>query len=210
MNRADRFALTAIAGIAIVLASWLTMATQYHVPSAAAASHPVVAARPVHMSLVLATPDMLGGEGHGPAYIPGNPVFPADTDVTVTVVNFDDATALAAGTERYAQAAGIKGSLRIETLDPNDPNAPGTVTTATSLDPAAGVSHTFTIPSLGLNVPIAPKAKTTFTFHTTHGGTYAWQCFDPCGGDPNGWGGPMATAGQMKGSVTVCASGCCC
>ena len=50
---------------------------------------------------------------------------------------------------------------------------------------------------------------TTFSFHSAAAGTYAWQCMDPCGSDPNGWGGAMATAGYMKVSLTSCV-GCCC
>ena len=162
----------------------------------------------MHMSMLIATPDMLGTDV-GPAYIPGDPTLPADSDVTITVTNFDDATALAPGTETYATATGVVGPLRITTLDPADPNAAGTVTLTRALDPATGVSHTFTIPKLGINVPIAPKARTTFTIHTTAAGTYPWQCFDPCGGDPAGWGGAMAKDGYMKGSVMVCGSGTC-
>ena len=60
---------------------------------------------------------------------------------------------------------------------------------------------------LGINIPIAPTSRTTFTFHTTgKAGMYEWQCFDPCGSDPGGWGGAMATAGYMKGTVMTCGS----
>ena len=116
---------------------------------------PVVAAAPVHVTWVIATPDMLGSTDK-PALIPGNPVLPANTDVTVSIVNFDDATAL--------------------------PTSPATK--VASLDPSTGVSHMFTVARLGLNVPMAPKSRTTFTFHTGGAGTYDWQCMDPCGTDP--------------------------
>ena len=217
MKRIDMYALAGIFGSSIILASFLVFATAYHTPTtttvAAAAVPAPAAAPPVHMSWVVATPDMLKSDV-GPAYVPGNPTLPADASVTVTVTNFDDATALTAGTERYAVATGVVGALTVESIDPASPNAPGTTKSVLALDPYKGVSHTFTIPSLGLNVPIAPKSRTTFTFHTGKAGTYQWQCFDPCGSDPNGWGGAMATAGYMKGSLMTCgscagASGCC-
>jgi len=158
-----------------------------------------------HYYLSIETPDMLGGtEDTGPAYVPASFTLPANEDVTLTIVNFDDATALPAGSEDYATAKGIKGSLSIEPLDTVNPNGVAkAVTTATSLDPAKGVSHTFTIVKLGLNVPVAPKARTTFTFHTGAAGSYTWQCMDPCGCGDTGWGCAMGHMGYMRGTVTV-------
>jgi hypothetical protein len=162
----------------------------------------VVASAPIHVTWVIATPDMLGS-GDKPAYLPANPVLPANTDVTVTVVNFDDATALPAGSESFASPTGIIGQLRVAPLNPADPNANTPSTAVSSLDPATGVAHTFTVPKLHLNVPIAPKSRTTFTFHTGAAGKYDWQCMDPCGTDPNGWGGAMATTGYRRGTLTI-------
>ena len=162
----------------------------------------VSASAPIHVTWVIATPDMLGSKDK-PAYLPANPVLPANTDVTVTVVNFDDATALPAGSESFATPTGITGDLSVAPMDPADPNANTLAKSLSSLDPATGVSHTFTVAALHLNVPIAPKSRTTFTFHTGGAGTYAWQCMDPCGTDPAGWGGAMATAGYMRGTLTI-------
>lgn len=160
---------------------------------------PVAVSKPVHLSLVIATPDMLGSDV-GPAYLPSDFTVPANTTVTITVTNFDDATALPA---QYATATGIIGKLTIQPLDPADPNATAASTTAASLDPDTGVSHTFTIPTIGLNVPIAPKAKTTFTIHTGKAGKYTWHCMDPCGTGASGWGGAMDAKGYMTGTMTV-------
>jgi heme/copper-type cytochrome/quinol oxidase subunit 2 len=93
------------------------------------------------------------------------------------------------------------------------------------------VQHTFAIPSLGLNVPVAspttvsennnlcgtspctaanqdqnsPHAVVKFTFKTpSTPGTYRWQCFVPCGGGyVDGNGGPMGTPGYMMGQMEV-------
>jgi hypothetical protein len=76
--------------------------------------------------------------------------------------------------------------------------------TLVTIGPPQGVSHTFTILALGINVPLAAHARTSFTIHTGAPGKYAWRCFDPCGADPMGWGTAMAArSGFMEGTVTV-------
>jgi hypothetical protein len=84
------------------------------------------------------------------------------------------------------------------------------------------VGHTFSIPGINLNVPMAspgltanlcgaspctsgPKETMTFSFmspKTT--GVYFWQCRVPCGGGfIDGFGGPMQTIGFMTGNMEV-------
>jgi hypothetical protein len=88
------------------------------------------------------------------------------------------------------------------------------------------VGHTFTVPQLGVSVPlpgVADDAKNPcstpapcdpsfdhntvqFTFQTGAAGTYTWQCFVPCGvGYIAGFGGPMSTVGYMNGVLQVTA-----
>lgn len=87
-----------------------------------------------------------------------------------------------------------------------------------------GVAHTFTVPTLGINVPfygVPSDAKTIctaapcsprrsvhniikFSFVTPAPGQFRWQCFIPCGvGYLDGNGGPMATLGYMAGFLKV-------
>jgi hypothetical protein len=99
--------------------------------------------------------------------------------------------------------------MSIQSMDATNPNLASATRTTDRLDPTTGISHTFTIATLGLSVPIAPKSKTTFTFHTGTAGSYTWQCMDPCGSGPIGWAGAMSTKGYMSGHVSVC-GGCCC
>jgi hypothetical protein len=90
---------------------------------------------------------------------------------------------------------------------------------------SCSVGHTFSIPGIGLNVPIAsptslkdnndlcddspctsgPHATVTFTFKSpTSTGDYFWQCRVPCGlGYLDGFGGPMQTVGFMTGQMEV-------
>jgi hypothetical protein len=211
MERFDRYALAFIVGGSILTASVVTALTSWHTPVAHAPARPSAvqlaaartAAHPLHETLVIATPDMLGSDDM-PAYLPSTLSLPADSTVTITVVNFDDATALPAGSEQFAVAQGVIGPLQVQALDPTKPNdTSAPVDTTTAMDPAKGVSHTFTIAKLGINVPIAPKSRTTFTIHTGRAGTYEWQCMDPCGTGDTGWGGAMASDGYMRGTLTV-------
>lgn len=61
------------------------------------------------------------------------------------------------------------------------------------------VSHTFTVTSLGLNVPI-PSSSIVVTyvrFNST--GTFTWNCFSPCIGEPY----MQTVPGYMEGTLTV-------
>ena len=86
------------------------------------------------------------------------------------------------------------------------------------------VGHTFSIPQLGINVPMASPSLTAslcssspctggphqviqFSFMTPRsGGSFYWQCRVPCGGGfLDGFGGPMQTIGFMTGTMQVVA-----
>ena len=87
------------------------------------------------------------------------------------------------------------------------------------------VGHTFSIPGIGLNAPMAtpsnpganlcgaspctsgPHMTMTFSFMTPRTtGEYFWQCRVPCGGGfIDGFGGPMQTLGFMTGNMEVVA-----
>jgi hypothetical protein len=159
---------------------------------------------PITLNLTIVTGDMTG-KADWPAYIPSDFALPAHATVVVIVTNFDDATPLPAASRQFAQATGVQdNTFTVTPFAAANPNsATGPTVSRTALDPTQ-VSHTFTIPSLGINVPIAPHARTTFILHTGAPGTYAWRCMDPCGTGSSGWGGPMAAMrGYMEGTLTV-------
>jgi hypothetical protein len=134
---------------------------------------------------------------------------PAHSLVRMTVLQYDTATGLR--NPFLGQARGVVG---------------GTITidgkTVKALDPDLA-SHTFTVPDLGVSVPLkgvgddAPNqcsvtpctmaqahTTTTFEFHTGAPGYIRWQCFVPCGaGWLYGFGGPMQTVGWMDGYLRV-------
>jgi hypothetical protein len=63
--------------------------------------------------------------------------------------------------------------------------------------PAADVAHTFTIPSLNLNIPVPLSSTVVAYFTISKPGTYLWFCETSCGD------APMSTPGWMRGSVVV-------
>jgi len=159
---------------------------------------------PLYLTLTILSDTMTGKVGW-PVFLHSDFTLPANSTLIVTITNFDNATRLPKGSEQLAAAAGIVGGTFIVTpIDSWDPNgSAGPTTTASALDPRQ-VSHTFTVPQLGINVPIAPNARTTFTIHTGNPCNCAWHCLVPCGTAPAGYGGPMAaTSGYMEGTLTV-------
>jgi hypothetical protein len=139
---------------------------------------------------------------------------PAHTRVNVTIEGYDGCTPLR--NPYWGKVTGTIGDVEYVDGKP-----------VSQLDSWAGcnVQHTFAIPGLGLNVPIAspttlnqnnnlcpnapctsgPKKVVTFSFMTpAKGGTFRWQCFVPCGGGyVDGNGGPMSTLGYMMGQMEV-------
>ena len=158
---------------------------------------------PTHLYLTIVKPDMINTDV-GPAVLPSVATVPANSDVTVTIMNFDDVTPLTGAAVVYAKASGIQGKFSSEIVDPSNPNGPATAPAQTlSQDDPVQVSHTFTIPSLKVNVPLLANSRTTFTFHTGAAGTFEWHCMDPCGTGPAGWSGAMSQQGYMGGKLTV-------
>ncbi len=116
-------------------------------------------------------------------YFPANFTVPADVNVVVTITNYDNATnpvpdSLGKVTGTVGGTALINGQ------------------TVTSI-PGRAVSHTFTILSLGVNVPLPASSTVTFTLLFESPGSYPWHCLAPC--DTKA----MATVGFMEGTLTV-------
>jgi hypothetical protein len=136
-------------------------------------------------------------------------VLPANTLVHVTIYNYDTASGLR--NPWFGQSSGTEGG--VITLD-------GKSTQGINPDNA---SHVFSVPALGLVVPLngvsataknpcnnAPcslsndHSTTSFTFRTPGKGLYRWQCFVPCAaGYISGFGGPMQTEGYMDGYLKI-------
>ena len=139
---------------------------------------------------------------------------PAATKVNMTILQYDGCTPLR--NPVWGRVTGTIGGVEYVNGKPES-----------LLDSWAqcSVGHTFTMPDLGLNVPLAspttyaansnlcstspctsgPHNVITFSFITpAKGGTIRWQCIIPCGlGYLDGNGGPMSTPGYMSGQMEV-------
>ena len=138
--------------------------------------------------------------------------LPANTQINVTVLQYDSGSPLR--NQQWGQVTGTAGGHA--TLN-------GTAYSAYDSNTGNGVGHTFTVPSLGISVPLVgvngnltlcgvapcsvkqPHNTITFSFKTpAKTGEYHWQCFVPCGlGYLYGNGGPMSTQGFMGGFLDV-------
>ncbi|HEY1351506.1 MAG TPA: hypothetical protein VGF67_17945 [Ktedonobacteraceae bacterium] len=163
----------------------------------AQATSPAPAARPEkHVQLKLdITLNQPGMQADWPAFSPNNLTVPANSLVTVTLHDYDLGDTPLPANSPFTTVQGTVGGVAYLNGHPY-----------TSLAPEK-IAHTFTIPTLHLNIPFPGDGKESdvisFTFHTGKAGSYAFQCFDPCGTGSSGFEGPMSTRGYMLGLLTV-------
>ena len=144
-----------------------------------------------HLYLTIAFDPALGYD----QYFPANFSVPADALVLVTITNYDNGS-----NPVPAAARAVTGTVGgTETVTTGTPAATETVAGL----PPGDLAHTFTIPQLGLNVPIpsamsvAAPSITSFAAFFNGTGTLSWICQAPC--DPVS----MMTPGFMSGTVTL-------
>jgi hypothetical protein len=155
---------------------------------------------------------------------------PENTRVNVTILGYDGCTPLR--NPVWGQVAGTIGGVENVSYFNGKTYTPSTPVSTFDSWANCSVQHTFAIPGLGINVPVAspttvdennalcgtapcvagsadqakaPHTVVTFSFMTPKTpGTYRWQCFVPCGGGYlDGNGGPMGTPGYMMGEMEV-------
>ncbi|HVB46158.1 MAG TPA: hypothetical protein VNF47_26095 [Streptosporangiaceae bacterium] len=139
---------------------------------------------------------------------------PAGSRINVTLYGYDGCTPLR--NPFWGKVTGTAGN--VEYID-------GKATPVLDSWGSCSVAHTFSIPGIGLNVPVAsptsladnnnlcgvspctsgPHTTVTFSFNSpSTPGDYFWQCRVPCGlGYLDGFGGPMQTIGFMTGQMEV-------
>jgi hypothetical protein len=137
---------------------------------------------------------------------------PAHTRINVTDLQYDTGSPLR--NQFFGRVRGTIGGTMILN---------GHAVSLVNSNAGNGVGHTFTIPNLGINVPlygVPSNAKNIcgaapctpnyvhnvvqFSFMSPGPGQYPWQCFIPCGlGFLYGNGGPMQSIGYMTGFLKV-------
>ena len=138
---------------------------------------------------------------------------PAHTRVNVTIYNYDSGSPLR--NQQIGLVTGTSGNVALLN---------GKLIHLVNSNAGNGVGHTFSIPTLGINVPLygnngnanlcavapcstkSPNQVIRFSFISPGPGQYPWQCFVPCAlGFLYGNGGPMQTIGYMDGFMKVVA-----
>lgn len=137
-----------------------------------------------------------------------NITLPANQLIELVITNYDDGNASLVA-PNYANVTGtISGS---ETVF-NNANVNSTISSSgivlrgsqiLSYMSSSVISHTFTVPSLNLNLPIATQSTIVALFNTGAPGKFNWMCAATCGSGSQGTAGAMATSGWMKGVFTV-------
>lgn len=123
----------------------------------------------------------------GPGSNDNNVTIPAGVSVTFVITNIDTAVLM-----------NFTGPVSTDFTVYND-TANGQVATHYSAGQSVSslpISHTFTIQSLNVNIPIPPDTIITFTYTFVSPGVYQYFCETPCG--PG-----MALAGYMSGYLIV-------
>ncbi len=132
--------------------------------------------------------------------------LPSHTEIVVTITSYDMGNASVP--KEFLKATGLVGNKVLainSTIAMGDNTSQKWEMTLTSF-PASQVLHTFTIlngSSVLVNIPVMPGYTEIAQFYLNSTGSFTWQCEAACGTGPSGWGGPMATAGWMTGTVTV-------
>ena len=134
--------------------------------------------------------------------------LPANRLIKLVIVNYDDGNASLAGPQ-YANVQGtVNGTITYVNNDNvnSSQGATGIVVNGSqtvSDVPLSDIAHTFTIPQLGINIPVPVSSTVTAYIKIDKAGTYTWFCETTCGSGADGLGGAMATAGWMTGNVVV-------
>lgn len=173
---------------------------------------------PYDLTLVITTNNIFNSTvGDQPAYYvlganglesAANISIPAHRLIRLVIVCYDDGPADLTG----SQYATVSGTLNNEVYEVTNDNvnssqgisgiqiAGGENVSSVSPD---NIAHTFTVPQVGLNIPIMPSSTVTAYFTLNQTGTFLWFCETQCGSGPNGTEGAMSTTGWMTGSISA-------
>ncbi len=128
--------------------------------------------------------------------------LPANRLIKLVIVNYDEGNASLEVPNDNVVSGTTDGKVFVASNDNiNSSQGAGGIVVkggeSVSSVPAAEVAHTFTIPSLNLNIPVTLSSTVVAYFTVSHAGTYVWFCETACGD------AAMSTPGWMTGSVVA-------
>lgn len=132
--------------------------------------------------------------------------LPVNQLIEVTIVNYDDGNANLTS-PGYINVQGTTNGTITYINNSNVNSSQGSkgivVTGGQTVKsvPAADIAHTFTIPSLGVNIPVPVSSTVTAFIKIDKAGTYTWLCETVCGSGTTGLEGAMSTPGWMTGDI---------
>ena len=129
--------------------------------------------------------------------------LPARRLIELVIISYDTPTPPPA---QYSSVTGtVGGKMYLINGTSASMGTPESWGAGVSSVPTNQIAHTFTIVSLGINIPIVGGDTEIAFLYLNQTGTFTWQCYTPCGFSnvDGGWSGAMVTPGWMMGEVTV-------
>jgi len=129
--------------------------------------------------------------------------LPAKTLIELTIVSYDTPTPNSTAAE--AKVTGTVGNSMYVINSTLASMADPTMKWGANVSsvPVDTLAQTFSIPSLGINVPVPGGDMVTTYLYFNQKGVFQWLCLTPCGFGPNGGNGAMTAPGWMQGQVTI-------
>jgi hypothetical protein len=132
-----------------------------------------------------------------------NITLPAHRLIELVIISYDTPTPPPA---QYSTVTGtVGGNMYLINGTSASMATPQSWGAGVSSVPTNQIAHTFTVTSLGINIPIVGGDTEIAFLYFNQTGTFTWQCYTPCG-FPNvngGWSGAMVAPGWMVGEITV-------
>ncbi|HEV2119440.1 MAG TPA: hypothetical protein VGS11_04975 [Candidatus Bathyarchaeia archaeon] len=134
--------------------------------------------------------------------------LPAGRLIKLVIVNYDEGNASLVSPGFDSVSGTTNGTIFVASNANinSSQGAPGIQVmggqTVTSI-PQSVLSHTFSIPDIGLNIPLPTSSTVVAYFKVDHAGNYLWYCKTGCGFGAGGLGGAMSTPGWMAGLVAA-------
>jgi heme/copper-type cytochrome/quinol oxidase subunit 2 len=137
-----------------------------------------------------------------------NIAFPANTLIKLTIVNYDDGNASLASNQYTKVQGTVNGTMTFANNDNVNATqgASGIILrggeTVSNVS-ADMIAHTFTVPTLNINIPIPVSSTVVAYIKIAQTGSFTWYCETACGAGTDGILGAMDTPGWMTGNLEV-------